>query len=101
MVEQEPAMKLTKLLADGKDIPDMKTNLMSKEQLMLYNAFDFGAKEYGLDFLSTITQGDKLVMMSVHDHTRTDQAVEGLKAMNHSPIGIDTGLQPITDRGRH
>jgi len=95
---EEPAMKLTRLLAEGKDLPDMKTNLMSKEQLMMYSAFDFGAECYGLKFLTKITTADKLAMMSVKDHTRSDQAVEGLKAMNRTPFGIDMGLQPVEPR---
>jgi len=96
---EEPASKLTKLLADGKDIPEMKTNLMSKEQLRFYDVCEMGSTYYGMTFLSKIALADKLSMMSVKEHTRTDQAVEALKAMNR-PFGIDTGLQPLEAKYR-
>jgi hypothetical protein len=96
---EEPANKLTKLLADGKDIPEMKTNLMSKVQLRFYDVCEMGASYYGLSFLRGIALNDKLAMMSVKEHTRTDQAVEALKAMN-IPFGIDSGLQPLDEKRR-
>jgi len=94
MATTDPLEKLTTVLANGAENPEQMTNLTVKEQLALYNAWDFAASKdgYNLEFLKRPVLTDQLTMMAAPPSKRNDQIVEAIKAMQ-MPLSLDTGLQ--------
>ena len=93
MSEDNPFSKLTKWLTEGKDDPNEKTRVMTKEQLEFYYVYLSLSKIHGIHFYKDIVEIDEQLMMS-HKGQRSDDVVKALVGVEKEKEE-DAGIQPI------
>lgn len=102
MAKIDPRDKLTDFMTtDEREHDDMRTRILSKEQLAFYYAYlNLGAEE-GLEFFREEAERDMRLCMSIAKlgPNRSEQIVDMFKHLDET-ADRDIGLQPITDYNR-